>query len=101
MSVTRRDLFRRIAATAAATGLTAETVAASADVNAKPALILFETAGTISADAADRIRDCCTHALAGTPFDGVRVLVLGDGLRVTVLDGNGRVLNRRTRTRRT
>ena len=90
----RRELFQGIAATVAASGvgLTKASVVEATDL--KPALAVLEFAGPLSVDMAERLRQQFEQGLQGTPFEGVKALVLSDGLTLTLLDANGRVLNR-------
>lgn len=95
----RRELLQSVAAVATGAGMSAPLVstveAAQPGTLAKPALLLIECDHPISHDASRNIVAQLSDALKGSPFADVKALVLGDGLRLTMLDANGQVLNRR------
>jgi hypothetical protein len=89
----RRELFKTIAGVAAGAGVVGTVKVAEASVQSKPALVILEVPGHISTQTAARLRDHMDGVLDSTPFAGMKTLVLSDGVRLTMLDSDGRVLN--------
>lgn len=90
----RRDLLKSVAGMAVAGGV----ATASASVVAAdpvPVCAVLEFNGPISNECACRLRETFESAFKDTPFEQVKVVVLGDGLRLTFLDRHGRICNQR------
>lgn len=90
----RRELFQTIAATVAGAGV-AEASLSAVSTEATPALMVLEHPRSLSAETIARLSKGLSENLAGTPFQNVKCLVLTDGLRLTMLDASGKVLNER------
>jgi hypothetical protein len=93
----RRELFEKVATVAAGAGLVrvSTATAVQTSTSAKPALAVFECQGNISLAQAENIKASWDYVAAkGSPFEGVIALVLSDGIKLTLLDANGHVLNR-------
>lgn len=90
----RRELFQQIAAVTAGAGIASAKVSTvEADAPTKPAMILIECDSLIEQDTAARIREWVGNSIEPA-FGRIPVVVLCDGLRLTMLDANGRPLNR-------
>lgn len=91
----RRDLFKAVAATVAAAGVdvSAKASVVEADV-VRPALAVIEVPGCLSQDTAARIAAQWESIIQDTQYHGVKVVVLSDGMTLTLLDAQGKVLNR-------
>lgn len=87
----RRELFARLAGTAAAAGLAEATVST---VDAGPVLAIIECPGIITHGQAIAMQDAFAGALKGTPFDGIKTLVLSSGMRMWFLNGRGEICNK-------
>lgn len=90
----RRELFKTIAGIAAGAGVVGTVKVAEASERTVPALAIIETSKVLSRDTAERISVMFAKALEDTPFKGMKAIVLSDGLKLTMLDAQGRVLNR-------
>ena len=89
----RRELFKSVVAVAAAAG--AEVKASSYDAPPeKPALVIIESDQILSNETCLRLMQVWKEGIEGTPLEGLKAIVLTDGLRLTILDANGHVLNR-------
>ena len=89
----RRELLQRVVGVAAASGVVVK--ASSYDgPPEKPALIVFESDDYLSNATCARITSYWEESLKDTPFQGIKAVVLTGGLRLTMLDANGHVLNR-------
>lgn len=86
-------MFKAVAGVAAASGVELK-ASTYEEPTSKPALVVLEYPGTLSGDTCARISYGFTQALLGTPFEGVKALVLTDGMKLTLLDKDGHVLNR-------
>lgn len=93
MAMNRRELFKQVAATATVSGVVVNRVTA-VELDSKPALALIECDEPISSEMAENMMHWWEQGLKGTPLEGVKAIVLGDGLKLTLLDSNGRALNR-------
>lgn len=91
----RRELFRSIAGVAAASGVTGTVKASTIDADPKPALAIIECDRAIADHTAQYLMRAFEETFKGTPFEGLKALMLCDGLKLTLLDANGHVLNRR------
>lgn len=91
----RRELFQAVAGVAAASGVTGTVKASTYDAETKPALAVFEYDGPISHEHSARIIKFFEEHLKGTPFEGLKAVVFDSGLKLTLLDSQGHVLNRR------
>lgn len=89
----RRELFQVVAGVASTAGVTVQ--ASTIDADAKPAFALIEVHERVSHDTAARILQNWEALTAGTVMAGVKALVLDQGMTLTLLDANGRPLNRR------
>lgn len=90
----RRELLKScVAAVTGAAGLPVS-VSALEDPATRPALVVLEFPGHLSLAAASRITDVWSQAIAGTPFEGVKAVVLDGGMTLTMLDAEGRPLNK-------
>ena len=94
MTHTRRELFTAIVGTAAAAGGTLRAATYDDAPATRPALAVLELDHAISTEAAARLHATWTAGLTGTPFEGLRAVVLGPGMRLTLLAEDGTVLNR-------
>lgn len=90
----RRELFKTIAGVAAASGVVGTVQVAEAGPQTVPALAVFECDGPISQSTAARISTYFETAMQDTPFKGMKAIVLDGTMRLTLLDAEGRVLNR-------
>jgi serine phosphatase RsbU (regulator of sigma subunit) len=90
----RRELFQTVAATVAGAGVTGANISAIS-AEPKPALFVLEHSGALSHEVIERLSRAFDESMTGTAFQGVRCVVLTEGLRMTVLDASGRVLNER------
>lgn len=90
----RRDLLK--SCVAAVTGAAGVPVVASVvdEPTTRPALAVFETPASLSAPTCERIAHYWQAAVAGTPLEGVKAVVLQEGLTLTLVDANGHALNR-------
>jgi hypothetical protein len=89
----RRELLQSVIGVAAASGV--EVKASSYDgPPEKPALVVLECDYALSDETSRRLMSSWEDGVKGTPFEGVKAIVFADGLRLTVLDANGHVLNR-------
>lgn len=92
----RRELFQKVAATVAGAGVAEASLSAvTVSAEAKPALFVLEHPGPLSPGTTARLSSMFSENMAGTPFEGVKCVVLTEGLRLTVLDASGKVLNER------
>lgn len=95
----RRDLMKRIVGVSAFAGTSVQVSTVSAatpeDSSGKPAVAVIECEQPLSQETASRLQAGLEHALENTPFKGLKVIVLGDGLHMTFLDAHGRILNER------
>lgn len=82
-----------LTATAGCGALTADVSAVESD--SKPALFVIESKRIISQETMARIQHEMSQMLEHTPFAGAQVVVLAEGLTLTVLGSDGRVLNER------
>lgn len=89
----RRELFQHVAVVATAAGLPMSRVTTAA-ASPGPVLAVIEIDAPISMEAVARLQAMWTDGLAGTPFEGLRLVVLSDGMTLTLLDATGHVLNR-------
>lgn len=89
----RRELFTTIARTAAASGVTV-TAASYAPQDEKPALVVIECDHAISNLTAERLQRAWEDGTKGTPFEGVKAIVLTEGLKLTMLDATGKPIHR-------
>jgi anti-sigma-K factor RskA len=94
--VNRRELFRSIVGAAAAAGVTvkASSLDEPTDPTKRPALVVLECSGSMSQVACANLTRNWKHAVEGTVFEGVKAVVLGDGMRLTVVAEDGTILNR-------
>ena len=91
--VNRRTLIRSLLGSAAAGGTVMTATVTEAAPPDRPAfLLVLEAPGAITPDTADRLRTYMDKSLIGTAFEGIRIFVLGDGLKLKVIDTAGRVL---------
>lgn len=87
----RREVFKQIAAVAAGAGLSQSAITVSTvEKTDIPALAILECDQPLTLDAIDHISAKLTESLKGTPFEGVKVIVLTEGLRLSFLDAHGR-----------
>lgn len=90
----RRDLFKTIAGVAAGAGVVGTVQVAEASERTVPALAILECPGVITNDIAERLVAQFENGLDGGPFAGMKVIVLSSGMKLTMLDAQGHVLNR-------
>lgn len=93
MALDRRELFQTVAAAATAAGVPLARVT-TAEASPGPVLAVIEMDGGISVESARRLDAMWEQGLVGTPFKGLRLIVLSDGMKLTLIDANGHVLNR-------
>ena len=91
----RRDLLK--SCVAAVTGAAGVPVSASVveEPTTRPVLAVFETPASLSSHTCERIAQYWQAAIAGTPLEGVKAVVLQEGLSLTLVDAEGRALNRK------
>lgn len=89
----RRELFKAVVGVAAAFGVAVK-ASVIEEPEKRPALAVFELPGILSADACARIQEQWTHMTTGTPFEGVKAVILMEGMKLTMLAEDGSVLNR-------
>ena len=86
----RREALASLVSATAAAGATGATVKAIESTPArKAALFVIEAPGRISVEVAERIRADINAVMDQTPFNGCSVIVLGDGMKLRVLDEFG------------
>lgn len=88
----RHELLQRVLGAARPEGLVSPVSVVAAEP--KPAICLVEFGADHDEEAVDRIVKDIRDVLEDTELDGVLVIGLVDGLRMTFLDANGRVCNR-------
>ena len=90
----RRDLLK--SCVAAVTGAAGVPVVASVveEPTTRPVLAVFETPASLSSQTCERIAHYWQTAIADTPLEGVKAVVLQEGLTLTMLDAEGRPLNK-------
>lgn len=89
----RRELFQSVAAVAASSGVDVK-AAVIEQPSVRPALAVFEVKHSIPDATVDRLMRQWNELTAGTPLEGVKAVVLAEGLKLTLLDEQGHVLNR-------
>lgn len=90
----RRELFQNITAAVAAAGLPAGGSAITTiDSASAPVLGIVEVDHPISVAAAANIRAQLKQVVEGTPLQGVKWLIVEDGMRLNFVDAGGRVVN--------
>ena len=81
----RRELLRRATAGLTAAGVSGVTVhALDAPVDPSSTLVILTTPGAISSASAERIQAAWATGMKGTRWEGVRCMVLGDGMQAQV-----------------
>lgn len=76
----RRDALRSLAGLVSATGMTVSAVTVT-DAESV-ALVVFKSPRYLSAESVERLRLGWEEGMKGTPFEGVKAMILGDGLDV-------------------
>lgn len=91
----RREVFKAVAGVAAAAGVKVEASTVNHPTG-KPALAIFEVpvGQFLSQDASARLAAAWENLSKGTAFEGTKALVLDNGLKLTLIDADGHVLNR-------
>lgn len=90
----RRELLKAVAGTVAVAGVEAE--ASTVDATSHPpVLAIFECRHHVSQANVAYINEMWRKVVAGTPFEACRAIVIDSDLTLTLVDANGRVLNRR------
>lgn len=91
----RRELFQQVAAVSVAAGAVKPSAIEMVDAGSKPAIMVLECAERVPVDKAEHLQRNLSKSLEGTPFEGVKVLVLDSDLKLTMLGSDGTVLNER------
>lgn len=94
----RRELLERVSTLAAVTGVPGVAVSAvpePAVAESRVAAFVIEAPGALSMDLCDRLTKTLQEWIDDGPFAGAKALVLAEGLKLTVLDSNGRAVNLR------
>lgn len=84
----RRELLSSMATAVTAAGVTTASVKAM-DSTEPPALLVIESDALMGAQGRDNLQTAMVEGLKGTPFEGVKVLVLDCGLKLRALDKSG------------
>jgi hypothetical protein len=90
VAMNRREVLASLVTIGTAAKLPEGAKVTAVEAHEKPALAVITHPGHISRDTAERLREMFEDGLKGTPLDGVKVFVLGEGLQLKFYDKAGR-----------
>jgi hypothetical protein len=95
----RRELFQQLAGAMVVNGVPLQSVEVI-PAHRRPVLAIFEVSDEISLETANRMLAAWNAGIKGTPLEGLKAVVIGRGLRLTVLErceleSSGHICNQR------
>lgn len=80
----RRDALKVLTTWAGATGMTVTPVTTH-DASTDIGLLIIKVPGFVAEETVERLRHTVEQGLKGTPLEGVRAFVLGDGMDLEIV----------------